>query len=171
MPITKGFRTLVDEATAQITTYTVAQVQARLAAGDPALQLVDIRDPRELEREGTAPGCVHAPRGMLEFWIDPQSHYHKPLFAEDKRFVFFCAGGLRSALNIYYAENEGTYPQGAWSTNSSVLTDSLVPRHIKEIPPVDYGHNHAKTANVFCHFINLAQSKVSAALAQFEGME
>ena len=61
MPITKGFRTLVDEATAQITTYTVAQVQARLAAGDTRLQLVDIRDPRELEREGTVPGCVHAP--------------------------------------------------------------------------------------------------------------
>jgi prepilin-type N-terminal cleavage/methylation domain-containing protein len=63
-------------------------------------------------------------------------------------------GGLRSALNIYYAENEGIYPSGAWSTNSSVLTDSLVPRHIKEIPPVDYGLNHAKTANVLCHLQN-----------------
>ena len=99
MPITKGFRTLVDEANAQITTYTVAQVQARLAAGDPALQLVDIRDPRELEREGTAPGCVHAPRGMLEFWVDPASPYFKPVFGDDsKEFVLFCGAGWRSAL-------------------------------------------------------------------------
>lgn len=99
MPITKGFRTLVDEATAQITTYTVAQVQARLAAGDARLQLVDIRDPRELEREGTAPGCVHAPRGMLEFWVDPASPYFKPVFGDDnKEFVLFCGAGWRSAL-------------------------------------------------------------------------
>jgi rhodanese-related sulfurtransferase len=99
MPITKGFRTLVDEATAQITTYTVAQVQARLAAGDARLQLVDIRDPRELEREGTAPGCVHAPRGMLEFWVDPASPYFKPVFGDErKEFVLFCGAGWRSAL-------------------------------------------------------------------------
>ena len=99
MPITKGFRTLVDEATAQITTYTVAQVQTRLAAGDARLQLVDIRDPRELEREGTAPGCVHAPRGMLEFWVDPASPYFKPVFGDDsKEFVLFCGAGWRSAL-------------------------------------------------------------------------
>jgi len=97
MPITKGFRALVDEATAQITTYTVADVVARL--GDPRLQLVDIRDPRELEREGTAPGCVHAPRGMLEFWVDPASPYFKPVFGDDsKEFVLFCGAGWRSAL-------------------------------------------------------------------------
>jgi len=97
MPITKGFRTLVDEATAQITTYTVAQVLAR--QNDPTLQLVDIRDPRELEREGTAPGCVHAPRGMLEFWVDPASPYFKPVFADEtKEFVLFCGAGWRSAL-------------------------------------------------------------------------
>ena len=59
--------------------------------------LVDIRDIRELQREGKVPGAFHCPRGMLEFWIDPHSLYHKPLFAQDKRFVFFCAGGLRSA--------------------------------------------------------------------------
>ena len=69
MPITKGFRQLVDEATAQITTYSVAQVRERL--DDPAVQIVDIRDVRELEREGTVPGCINAPRGMLEFWVDP----------------------------------------------------------------------------------------------------
>ncbi|HRK37148.1 MAG TPA: rhodanese-like domain-containing protein [Burkholderiaceae bacterium] len=99
MPITKGFRRLVDEATAQITTYTVAQIRARLAEGDARLQLVDIRDPRELERDGTAPGCVHAPRGMLEFWVDPASPYFKPVFGDEgKEFVLFCGAGWRSAL-------------------------------------------------------------------------
>ena len=107
MPITKGFRALVDEATAQITTYTVADVLARQAAGDTRVQLVDIRDPRELEREGTAPGCIHAPRGMLEFWVDPESPYHKPVFAQDKTFVLFCAGGLRSALSTATLQDMG----------------------------------------------------------------
>ena len=97
MPITKGFRALVDEANAQITSYTVEQVRARLGQ-DPRLQVVDIRDPRELEREGTVPGCVHAPRGMLEFWVDPESPYYKPVFGEDKEFVLFCGAGWRSAL-------------------------------------------------------------------------
>ena len=99
MPITKGFRALVDEATARITTHTVADVLARLAAGEPRLQVVDIRDPRELEREGTLPGCIHAPRGMLEFWVDPASPYFKPVFADEgKEFVLFCGAGWRSAL-------------------------------------------------------------------------
>jgi rhodanese-related sulfurtransferase len=98
MPITKGFRALVDEASAQITTYSVEQVRARLGS-DPSLQVVDIRDPRELEREGTVPGCVHAPRGMLEFWVDPASPYFKPVFGDDsKEFVLFCGAGWRSAL-------------------------------------------------------------------------
>jgi rhodanese-related sulfurtransferase len=99
MPITKGFRALVDEATAQITTYSVAQVRERLEAGDTRLQVVDIRDPRELEREGTVPGALHAPRGMLEFWVDPDSPYFKPVFGdESKEFVLFCGAGWRSAL-------------------------------------------------------------------------
>ena len=99
MPITKGFRALVDEATAQITTYSVEQVRQRLLAKDPTLQMVDIRDPRELEREGTVPGALLAPRGMLEFWVDPDSPYFKPVFAdENKEFVLFCGGAWRSAL-------------------------------------------------------------------------
>jgi rhodanese-related sulfurtransferase len=99
MPITKGFRALVDEATAQITTYTVTDVRARIDAGDAALQVVDIRDVRELEREGTVPGALHAPRGMLEFWVDPASPYFKPAFGdESKEFVLFCGAGWRSAL-------------------------------------------------------------------------
>ena len=97
MPITKGFRALVDEAMAQVTTHSVDEVRQRL--DDPALQLVDIRDARELEREGTLPGAINAPRGMLEFWVDPDSPYYKPVFGdEDKQYVLFCGAGWRSAL-------------------------------------------------------------------------
>ena len=97
MPITKGFRALVDEAMAQVTTYSVDEVRERLQ--DPKLQIVDIRDVRELEREGTLPGALLAPRGMLEFWVDPDSPYFKPVFADEgKEFVLFCGAGWRSAL-------------------------------------------------------------------------
>jgi rhodanese-related sulfurtransferase len=96
MPITKGFRALVDEAMAQVRTYSVDEVQARLSAVDT--QIVDIRDIRELA-EGTVVGAFHAPRGMLEFWVDPESPYHKPLFADaSKEFILFCGAGWRSAL-------------------------------------------------------------------------
>lgn len=97
MAITKGINVLVAEAMAQVKTYSVDEVRARLA--DPALQIVDIRDVRELEREGTVPGCFNAPRGMLEFWVDPASPYYKPVFGdEDKEYVLFCGAGWRSAL-------------------------------------------------------------------------
>ena len=96
MPITKGFRALVDEAMAQVKTYSVQEVKARLA--DPKVQIVDIRDVRELSA-GTVVGSYHAPRGMLEFWVDPASPYHKPLFADEgKEFILFCGAGWRSAL-------------------------------------------------------------------------
>ncbi|OOG49895.1 MULTISPECIES: rhodanese-like domain-containing protein [Comamonadaceae] len=96
MPITKGYQQLVDEAMAQVKTYSVAEVRARL--GDPHVQIVDIRDVRELNA-GTVAGAYHAPRGMLEFWVDPASPYHKPLFAdESKEFILFCGAGWRSAL-------------------------------------------------------------------------
>ena len=72
--------------------------------------LVDIRDPRELTREGKVPGAFHCPRGMLEFWIDPESPYYKPVFGEDKKFVFFCAGGMRSALAAKIAQDMGLRP-------------------------------------------------------------
>ena len=97
MAITKGFRVLVDQAMSEVTTYSVAQIRERL--GDPKLQIVDIRDPRELERGGTLPGALLAPRGMLEFWVDPDSPYFKPVFGDDSReFVLFCGAGWRSAL-------------------------------------------------------------------------
>ncbi|MBE0473718.1 rhodanese-like domain-containing protein [Rhodoferax sp.] len=97
MPITKGYQQLVAEAMAQVKTYTVDEVKARL--GDPKVQVVDIRDVRELEREGTVPGCFNAPRGMLEFWVDPASPYYKPVFGDDnKEYILFCGAGWRSAL-------------------------------------------------------------------------
>lgn len=106
MPITKGFRQLVNEAMAQVRTYSVDEVRARLQ--DPKVQIVDIRDVRELEREGTVPGALLAPRGMLEFWVDPESPYFKPVFAdEDKEFILFCGAGWRSALATQTLQNMG----------------------------------------------------------------
>jgi rhodanese-related sulfurtransferase len=97
MTLTKGYRALVDEAMAQVKTYSVAEVRARMGA--PDLQVVDIRDIRELQAEGTVPGSYHAPRGMLEFWVDPESPYFKKVFADaGKEFVLFCGAGWRSAL-------------------------------------------------------------------------
>ena len=88
--------TLVARAKSEITTLS-ADEAARLQAEDRAL-LVDIRDIRELDRDGRIPGAIHAPRGMLEFWIDPDSPYHKPAFATNKTLILFCASAWRSAL-------------------------------------------------------------------------
>ncbi len=96
MPITQGFRQLVDAAMQEVTTYSVAEVQARL--GQPDVLIVDIRDVRELAG-GTVTGALHAPRGMLEFWVDPASPYFKKVFAdESKEYILFCGAGWRSAL-------------------------------------------------------------------------
>ena len=103
--ITKGVEELCAEAEAEIETVT-AEEAVKLAE-DEGVQLVDIRDIRELWREGAVPGAVHAPRGMLEFWIDPQSPYHKPWFAEDRTFVFYCASGWRSLLAAETAQRMG----------------------------------------------------------------
>ena len=117
MPITKGFRALVDEAMAQVTTYTVAEVQERLT--DPAVQIVDIRDIRE-QTEGTVDGAFHAPRGMVEFWVDPDSPYHKKIFANDaKEFILFCGAGWRSALAAKALQDMGmsnvAHIDGGWA--------------------------------------------------------
>ena len=101
-------KTLVETARAEIEEVTAAEA-IRLAA-DPGVLLVDIRDPRELEREGRVPGAFHATRGMLEFWIDPESPYYKPVFGEDRKFVFFCAGGMRSVLAAKVAQDMGLRP-------------------------------------------------------------
>jgi len=93
----KSVQAMVDDAMEEIVTYTVDEALA--LHGSEEVVFVDLRDVRELEREGTIPGAFHAPRGMLEFWVDPASPYHKPVFsAPGKRYVLFCALGWRSAL-------------------------------------------------------------------------
>jgi rhodanese-related sulfurtransferase len=98
---------LVDTAKSEITELTFEEAPAAVSAG--AL-LVDIRDVRELDRDGRIEGAYHCPRGMLEFWIDPDSPYHKPVFAEDRQFIFFCAGAMRSALAAKTAQDMGLKP-------------------------------------------------------------
>ena len=87
---------LVSEAKSQITTLSAEDAAQQVADGKAIL--VDIRDIRELQRDGRIPGAVHAPRGMLEFWIDPESPYHRDVFPTDKTLILFCASAWRSAL-------------------------------------------------------------------------
>ncbi len=101
----KGYQQLLAEADSEIRTLSPQEAVTLHGSGD--VVFVDLRDPRELDREGRMPGAFHCTRGMLEFWIDPDSPYHKPIFAEDKRFVFFCAGGWRSALAAKTAQDMG----------------------------------------------------------------
>ena len=108
MAMKKGIKELVAEAEAEIDTLTAPEAIA--LSKNPDVQLVDIRDIRELYREGTVPGAYHAPRGMLEFWVDPESPYHKELFASGKHFVLYCAGGLRSALAAKAIQDMGLSP-------------------------------------------------------------
>ncbi|MBV8755374.1 MAG: rhodanese-like domain-containing protein, partial [Hyphomicrobiales bacterium] len=103
-----GFRALVDAAEREVETLSVEE--ALKLHGRDDVVFVDLRDIRELNREGRMPGAFHCTRGMLEFWIDPESPYHKPVFAQDKKFVFFCAGGWRSALAAQTAQRMGLNP-------------------------------------------------------------
>lgn len=97
MTLKKSSKALVDEANALVKTATLEE--ARELHEKAETLFVDLRDVRELEREGVIPGAIHAPRGMLEFWVDPASPYHKPLFADEgKEFILFCGAGWRSAL-------------------------------------------------------------------------
>ncbi len=105
MAMKRGYRQLVDEAEAEIVTLSVEEAMA--LKGNEDVVFVDLRDIRELERQGRMPGAVHAPRGMLEFWVDPDSPYHRAVFAEPKRFVFFCAAGWRSALATKAVQDMG----------------------------------------------------------------
>lgn len=103
-----GFRELIDRAEQEIERIDPAAAQELVAKGE--IRLIDLRDRRELEREGRIPGAFHCPRGMLEFWIDPDSPYFKPVFAEKQRFVFYCAMGWRSALATKTAQDMGLHP-------------------------------------------------------------
>lgn len=122
--ITRGYKSLLAEANASVRTLSIAEASALHGAED--VVFVDLRDPRELEREGRMPGAFHCPRGMLEFWIDPESPYAKPQFQQDKTFVFFCAGGWRSALAAKAAQDMGLKPVahveggfGAWKKSGA----------------------------------------------------
>ena len=110
---------MVAAAEREIENMPVAEALKLHASGDATF--VDLRDIRELDRDGRIPGAFHCPRGMLEFWLDPASKYHKPIFAADRKFVFFCAAGARSALAAQTAKRMGLNPVahiaggfGAW---------------------------------------------------------
>jgi rhodanese-related sulfurtransferase len=108
MPVTKGSNQLVEEARQKIKTIPVEEAIRR--HGDPDVVFVDIRDVRELERDGMIPGAFHAPRGMLEFWVDPASPYYKDVFGSGKQFVFYCASAWRSALATAAVQDMGLEP-------------------------------------------------------------
>lgn len=106
--ITTGVKQLVEAAKKEIEE--ISAEDAIKLAKDGDVVIVDIRDVRELSREGKIPGSIHAPRGMLEFWVDPESPYHKDVFAQDKKYVFHCASGWRSALATQTVQNMGLKP-------------------------------------------------------------
>ena len=105
MPITTGVKQLVDAAEREIESLSLAEAKAMLG-GEEAV-FVDIRDIRELQREGRIKGAIHAPRGMLEFWVDPASPYHRDVFAQEKTYVLYCASAWRSALATQALQNMG----------------------------------------------------------------
>ncbi|MGA2412542.1 MAG: rhodanese-like domain-containing protein [Candidatus Binataceae bacterium] len=108
LKLKKTVKDLVAEANAEIET--IDAQQAIKLKEDPNVLLVDLRDIRELNRDGKVPGALHAPRGMLEFWVDPESPYYREVFGTGKKFVFFCAGGLRSALAAQTVQRMGLEP-------------------------------------------------------------
>jgi rhodanese-related sulfurtransferase len=108
LKLNKTVKELVAEASAEIET--IDAKAAMKLKEDPNVLLVDLRDIRELNRDGKVPGALHAPRGMLEFWVDPESPYYKEVFGSGKKFVFFCAGGLRSALAAQTVQRMGLEP-------------------------------------------------------------
>jgi rhodanese-related sulfurtransferase len=108
LKITTGYKALLEQANAEVQALDAADAVALAASPDHVF--VDLRDPRELKRDGKIPGAFHCPRGMLEFWIDPESPYAKPVFQQDKTFVFYCASGWRSALSAKAAQDMGLAP-------------------------------------------------------------
>lgn len=108
--ITRSVEDLVAEASREIRTFSVDEARAMVGRDD--VLFIDVRDVREVAETGRIPGARHVPRGLLEFWIDPRSPYHKPFFAEDKTFVFYCALDWRSALCTRAAQDMGLAPVG-----------------------------------------------------------
>lgn len=104
-PLHRPSATLVAEARASIENVEVADAASLLGRED--VLFVDIRDPRELAREGTIPGAFRAPRGMLEFWVDPQSPYYRPVLDSGRKLLLFCGSGWRSALTAKALQDMG----------------------------------------------------------------
>lgn len=106
--ITTSVKQMVAEANTVITTISTQDAIKLVASNDHVI--VDIRDYRELKRTGKIPGAFSCPRGMLEFWIDPASPYHKEIFNQDKTYIFYCASAWRSALSAKVAQEMGLKP-------------------------------------------------------------
>ena len=105
MPLKVTHKDLIERALAEVDTLTIDDANALLEEED--VHFVDLRDPRELQREGKIPGAFHAPRGMLEFWVDDTSPYYKDVFGSGKQFVFYCQSGWRSALATKAVQDMG----------------------------------------------------------------
>ena len=101
----KRVKEMVAEANAVVDHFPATEAIA--LHGAAGVTFVDLRDPRELARDGMIPGAFHCPRGMLEFWIDPESPYAKPQFQSGDRFLFYCGSGWRSALSAKAAHEMG----------------------------------------------------------------
>ena len=106
--ITKSAKMFVDEANISVDAISIEEAQTKL--NDNNYIFIDVRDYRELKREGKIPGSFSCPRGMLEFWIDPDSPYHKDIFNQDKTYIFYCASGWRSALAAKVSIEMGLKP-------------------------------------------------------------
>ena len=105
MALKTSIKQMVEEAESSIKTVPVAEAISLLDSDDHVF--VDLRDVRELDHEGMVPDAFHAPRGMIEFWVDPESPYHKDIFASGKTFVFYCRSGWRSALSTKTVQDMG----------------------------------------------------------------
>ena len=106
--ITRGIKELLTEANTIVPTVSVEEAVQLL--DDENTVFVDIRDIREVQRDGKLPGAISCPRGMLEFWIDPESPYHKDVFNQDKHYILYCASAWRSALSGKVAIEMGLAP-------------------------------------------------------------
>jgi rhodanese-related sulfurtransferase len=133
LKLKKTVKEMVAEANAEIET--IDAPAAMKLKDDPNVLLVDLRDIRELNRDGKVPGAFHAPRGMLEFWVDPESPYYKEIFGSGKKFVFFCAGGMRSALAAQTVQRMGLEPVAhieggfrAWKDAGGPVESSTPPK-------------------------------------------
>jgi len=126
----KSVKTMISEARKKISSVSAADAIALHGRAD--VLFVDIRDIRELDREGRIPGAFHAPRGMLEFWVDPESPYHKPALATDQKKIFFCASAWRSALSVKTLQDMGVQNISDLAGGFSAWRDAKGPIDVKD---------------------------------------